>query len=178
MSKNSIIVILIIIIVIVAGVWYFTSSSQQASVANNNAPAHLPKISDFTGTWVSVEAGKGIQATGEFTLGKTTSQITLSGDVQVVIQKIENNVASGTVAYNNVCYTTSTDKQPKCVNISAKPVELQINGDKLTFNGPTSTGGTDSFNGTYADGVVSGTFTREGPYGKLSGTFSMVHQKD
>lgn len=174
MSKNYIILVVVVTIIVVVGGWWYVSSSQRpASIAsmkqnntiNNNqntALGTLTQTDGLAGTWVSAVSGKGIQASGKLVSSKAVTQVTVTGDVQVIIQKVTADTALGTIAYSNLCYDETASvaggatisKKPQCISVSAKQIELKISGDKISFEGPTATGGTDSFVGTYAGGKV------------------------
>jgi hypothetical protein len=137
------------------------------------------------GTWVSAVQGKGMQASGKVETSRATTQLNLSGDIVVVIDKVSDNIASGTITYNNLCSTsivsvpgkTEVSEPPQCIDGNARPVSLQISGNTLKFDSTTATGGDISFVGNYTKDTVSGTFTRASSYGKLDGTFSLVRAK-
>ena len=145
-----------------------------------------PSTSGLIGKWVSAVSGKGIQATGQLITSNSTSKITLYGDVTIVIDGINGNVATGQLTYTNLCYTSVTTftgssaapiaKPATCLANITKPIKLQISGNSVSFNGTTETGGKESFSGTYSDNSVSGSFTRSSSYGDLKGTLNVVHK--
>src|ERR1035437_593819 len=114
-SKYYIIGAIVLVLVIVAIV--LAMGKSKSSVLKNE-PANL------VGNWVSVVEGKGMQGSGKITIFNTTNQINVSGDISLVIEKVEDNVAYGTITYNNLCYTTAkitagitaTPGAPKCTS--------------------------------------------------------------
>ena len=208
MSKNSLIAIIVVIVIVFAGVawWYVSSAHQQVSVAPaqqnvvaNNEQGNSAALetlnpgatnstasNGLVGTWVSTTKDKGMQGTGKIVLPKSTTQFTISGDVNLVISKVENNIGTGTISYTNLCttetttYTTgkaaSTKKLP-CERASGKPVQIKIDGNKITATAKTSTDADISFTGNYTNSVISGTVVVKGTYGDMTGTFSLTKLK-
>jgi len=149
-----------------------------AASVNNSASAN-----ELIGTWFSAEQGKGMQGTGKFVTARATTQIDVSSDVSVVIQKVENNLAIGTLTYNDLCTTaiiTPTGKpaiteQPRCTKKDSQPVALQIgDNNNLSFKGKNSIGADISFAGSYTNDTVSGTFTWDSTSGEIKGTFNLI----
>ena len=85
------------------------------------------------------------------------------------------------MAYTNLCSTATVSvpgkaavsEPPQCISNVSKPIQIQIVGNTLQFEGPTDAGGTVSFVGNYTETAISGTFTRESSYGKIHGTFDL-----
>jgi len=187
--------VLVILIIVIAVISHGTTPavSPQSQTANP-APATSTTVvattsattpsetSGLVGTWSSAVAGKGVQGSGKVTVSGTNYQISLDGDVHLVIQKIENGAAVGTIAYNNLCLTlvvsapgkTPVTKPAQCVSSPAVPATIQINGSTLTFSGKSQLGSDISFTGNFADGKITGTFTRMSSYGKVSGSFDLI----
>jgi hypothetical protein len=155
------------------------------SVATTTAPA-TASASGLVGTWGSAVAGKGVQGSGKVTVAGTNYQISLDGDVNLIIQKVADGAAIGTIAYNNLCLTiiesapgkTPVTKPAQCVSSPAVPAKIQINGSTLTFTGKSQLGSDISFTGNFADGKITGTFTRMSSYGKVSGSFDLVRAQN
>ena len=155
-----------------------TSTTSTATTSATTSAA----TDGLVGTWGSAEAGKGVQGSGKVTISGTSYQISLDGDVNLVIQKVENGAAVGTIAYNNLCLTTvvtapgkaPVTKPAQCVSSPAIPATIQINGSTLTFTGKSQLGSDISFSGNFANGKITGTFTRMSSYGKVSGSFDLV----
>ncbi len=135
--------------------------------------ANVPAVNPLIGTWTSATPGKGMQATGTATILRKNYEYTVAGDVTVVIQSVENNIASGTITYTNACLTV-VSRAPQCITSLVKPVQLQINGNAITFDSQTEAGVDVSFTGTYTNNAMSGTFVRTSSIGKASGTFNLV----
>jgi len=202
MSKNSLIAtIVIIVIIIVVGAWWYVSSanssskvapSQQNVSANSNQinpvateSANSKTENDLIGTWVSTTKDKGMQGSGKIVLPKSTTQFSISSDISLVITKVENNIGSGTVSYTNLCTTETTTftekpattKNLPCVSAAGKPVEVHIDGNKVSLAGKTSTDADISFTGSYTNDTMSGTVVVKGTYGDMTGTFSLTKSK-
>ena len=190
MQKNSLITVIVIVIIIIAGGawWYASSHGQKASVAPTQPVAVVASTTtsnDLVGTWVSTTPGKGMQGTGTITLPKSTTNFSISGDVNLVITKVENNIGSGTISYSNLCTTETTTyttkpavtKKLPCTSAVGKPIEVAIDGNKVTFNGQTSTGADISFTGSYTNDTSSGTVVVKGTYGDMTGSFSLTKAK-
>jgi hypothetical protein len=162
-----------------------TNPTPAAPVVSPTSDASPASDNVLVGTWVSSVKGKGMQASGEVKISGATSKFNLSGDVEVSIQKVVGNTASGTITFNNLCSIKTVSvpgkddvsEPPQCINGSSKPVELQINGNAISFQSQAETGANISFTGNYANDSVSGTFTRESSYGKMDGTFNLVRAK-
>lgn len=157
-----------------------TADATAPAPAENAAPA-----SSIVGTWTSTTPGKGVEATGSMVTSRATTQLTVSGDIKLVIQKVTNGTATGVISYNNICSKLTitypgkapTTQTPQCFNLDNKPVTLQVSGDKVTFDGPSALGGTLSMEGTFSGDTASGTSVREGALGKLNGTFNLTRVK-
>ena len=167
-------------------------TSAAPSEAAAPAPAQTPApvadtapASSIVGTWTSTTPGKGVEATGSMVTSKANTQLTLSGDIKLVIQKVENGTASGMISYNNICskltitYTgqAPVTQTPKCLNLDNKPITLHVSGNKVTFDGPSALGGTLSMEGTFSGDTASGTSVRQGALGTLNGTFNLTRVK-
>jgi hypothetical protein len=155
-----------------------------AASANNSS---TDPANELIGTWVSADQGKGLQGTGKFVTTRATTQIDVYSDVNVVIQKVENNVAIGTLTYIDLCTTaiitptgkTAITEQPRCTKKDSQPVELQIgDNNKLNFKGKNAIGADISFTGSYTNDAVSGTFTWASTSGEIKGTFDLVRSKN
>jgi len=148
-------------------------------------PTQAPANS-LIGTWVSSVKGKGMQGSGKIVLPKFTTQLEMSGDVNLVIKTVADNIASGIISYSNLCTVSTVTmpgkpaaaKPPQCVSGESKEVQLHVNGNALTFAGQTSTGANVSFTGNYTNDTMSGAFTIAGSYGDMKGTFSLERAKN
>src|SRR4030067_3527292 len=63
---------------------------------------NLTPARDLKGTWTSSIRGKGIQLYGQFVTGPGTTKIYEEGDMELIIDKMEGNTASGTIRYTNL----------------------------------------------------------------------------
>ena len=172
------VIVLIVIVLIIVLIMGKSKSNKM-----ENKPENL------VGNWVSAVIGKGMQGSGKITVGRTTADINVSGDISLKIDKVENNVASGTVTYNNLCYTsirsttskTTPAQAPKCVSGISKTIQAQITGDKLTIQGQTILGVNLAYEATYTNNDITGTFSRTGSNDKInenfSGTFNLFRAK-
>ncbi len=140
----------------------------------------------LVGTWTSSVSGKGLEGAGTITTAHTVTKLTATGDVNLVIQEVENGVAIGTITYSNLCLTAAVSvsgraavtEPAKCVNVDSKSVQAQITGNAITFGGTTVLGGTVLFTGTYSNDTISGTFKQTSSYGEVDGTFSLMRTKN
>ncbi len=138
------------------------------------------------GTWTSSVKDKGMEGSGKVAIRGTAAQVKLTSDVDLVIQKVENNTADGTITFNNSCLasTISVPGKPdvvepaQCLSLATRPASLQIDGDKISYTGKSDLGADISLTGTYTNDSISGTFTRTGTSGVINGTFSLVRVKN
>jgi hypothetical protein len=187
--------VLVILIIVIAVISHGTTPvvAPQSQTANTALATTTPNIattsasnsaaaSSLVGTWGSAAAGKGVQGSGEVMISGKSYQLSLHGDVDLVIQKVTDSAAIGTIAYNNLCLTTVVSapgqtpitKPAQCVSSAAVPATIQINGSTLTFTGKSELGSDISFTGSFENGTITGTFTRMSSYGKISGSFDLV----
>jgi len=179
-------IILIVIIVVMVLSVNSKSTPQQYQAASSPATSVKNSISTngLVGTWVSAVSGKGLQGSGKVVTAHSSTDITAYGDLKLVIQKIENNTAIGTIAYTNLCYTiassilgkATTTKPPQCTNTGDEPARLQVSGNTISYNGQTVLSANVSLEANYNGDTISGTFTRTGTYGKVTGTINLVRQ--
>src|SRR3989344_8367236 len=146
-SRGFSIIILLIVLgliagAVVAGVYVTGGNSdllksveqKLKSIITAKPPiGNLTPTRDLRGTWTSSIRGKGIQLYGQFCTGPDTTKIYEDGDVELIINTVQNNTASGTIRYTNLCSygeTTipgySTISVPRqCLNDSgASPIEI------------------------------------------------------
>ena len=170
----AVLVVVIILVIVLLGT--------PKSGGKKNEPANP------VGNWVSAVSGKGMEGSGKIKIGSTTADITVGGDINLTIDKVENGVASGTVTYNNLCYTSTrttagkvTVGKPQCVSGVSKTIELAITGDKMTFGAQTVLGVDLKYEASFTNDAIKGTFSRAGTNDKIneniSGTFSLVRAK-
>ena len=143
------------------------------SIATTTAPT-AASTNDLVGTWGSAVAGKGVQGSGKVTISGTSYQISLDGDVNLIIQKVANGAAVGTIAYNNLCLTavvSAPGKTPVTKPAQARKslpqylLQSRSISLTLTFTGKSQLGSDISFTGTIGNGTITGTFTRMSSYG-------------
>jgi hypothetical protein len=179
-------IVIILIVVFVMGLFKSGKNHELLNSPLASAVENLkPKKTGIVDTWVSSETGKGMQGEGKIVTSRSATEIKISGDVKVVIDKVEDNVASGTIIYNNLCYTptiTMTGKAPvveapRCINNDVKPVQLQLDGNKLSFVGQTEIGASIAFSGNLDNDAITGTFVWSSSYGKIDGTFDLARAK-
>ena len=155
------------------------SNAPEAAAANSNSANGL------VGTWVSATQSKGMQGSGKITLRGTVYKIDMTGDVDLVIQKVENNTSTGTITFNNFCLTTTISVPGKpdviepaqCLNGNSRPATMQISGNTINYSGKSDLGADINLAGTYTNDSMSGTFVRTSSSGKINGTFSLVRSK-
>ena len=185
------IVLVVIIVIILLSVGKSKSSETNSQAVNGVNTSATPvenatSNSGLVGTWVSAVSGKGLQGSGKVVTAHSSTEITASSDLKLVIQKIENNTAIGTIAYTNLCYTIATSilgraattKPPQCTNTGDEPARLQVSGNTISYNGQTVLSANVSLEATYSGDTISGTFTRTGAYGKVTGTINLVRVKN
>ena len=156
------------------------TATTTATTTANSAPAN-----GAIGTWVSATKGKGIQGSGKATLNGILFQLSLAGDVTLVIQKVENNAGTGTITFNNVCVTGTksvdgkapTAFSPQCEKTYSQPAVMQIDGNKFSYAGKSDLGADISLTGTFATDSMTGTFTRTSTSGTITGTFNLIREK-
>jgi hypothetical protein len=167
-----VLVVIILLVVLLMG--------KSKSVAKKNLPENL------VGNWVSTVSGKGLQGSGKMTIFNTSNQIDVASDINLTIDKVENNIAYGTVTYNNFCYTTAkitagkaaAASAPKCTSGISKTIQTQITGNKMTFGAQSILGVDLAYEADFTDSAITGTFSRTGTNQKIdeniSGTFNLV----
>jgi len=138
------------------------------------------------GTWVSAVQGKGMQGSGKIAISGTATQITFTGDVNLVVQKVENNTGTGEITFTNLCGSkvTSVPGKPdvigpaQCISGNSLPAVMRINGNTITYTGKSILGADISLTGTYTNDSMSGTFTRTSASGNITGTFNLARAKN
>ena len=190
-------VVVIVIIVLLVGKSKPTEQNLQAANTANVpevntgtvsgvAPSSEPASQGFVGTWVSATQGKGMEGAGKVTTPRTSTEITVTGDVKLVIQKIESGMAIGTLSYSNLCYVIATSisgkaavaKPAQCTNTGEAAARLKVAGNKISYDGQTALSSDVSFEGNLSGDTLIGTFTRTGTYGKVTGTLNLVRAKN
>jgi len=195
-SRGFSIIILLIVLgliagAVVAGVYVTGGNSDLLKSVEQKLKSIItakPPIGNLTptrglrGTWTSSIRGKGIQLYGQFTTGPDTTKIYEDGDVELIINTVQNNTASGTIRYTNLCSTGSTTVPgygnitvPKqCVpDTGAQAIQIRVSGSRLDFGTVSAGGGTFSMQGNFTTDIISGTMTTTTSYGVIKGEFHL-----
>jgi hypothetical protein len=158
------------------------------SIITPAAPiGNLTPVRDLRGTWISSLKGKGMQNYGKFTTGPGTTQIYQEADIELIINSVSGNTASGTMRYINLCTwgSTSAPKIPtisvpkNCNSTGANPIQIRVSGSRLDFG--TMNAGSVSFSmqGNYTTDIISGTMTANiSPYGVIKGEFHLIRKQN
>jgi hypothetical protein len=187
-------IILIVIVVVVMLSRNSESVTQQSQAQNTTNTSTTNTVATKTnpistsgliGTWVSSVPKKGMQGSGKGTLNGTNYKINFTGDINLVVQKVENNVGTGTITFSNLCLvaTVTTPGKPdvvrpaQCLKSYTEPAVMQINGNAIKYTGPTVLGASISLTGTYTNDSFSGTFERTSTSGTANGTFDLTRLK-
>lgn len=144
----------------------------------------LTPARDLRGTWKSSLIGKGIEVNGTFTTGPGTTTVHENGDMELIIDSVINNTASGRLRYSDLCVTAQT-VMPKplpsitvpktCTKDSGySPITMQIIGSRIIFETANVAGATVTMQGNFTTDIMSGTTTVTLPgYGTLIGEFHL-----
>lgn len=181
-------VVLIVIIVVIMLLGNSKSGKQQSqaentvstTTTNTSATPNINSTSsdELVGAWASSVQGKGMQGSGKVVFQGTSYQINFTGDVNLNIQKVENNVGTGTIAFSNLCLTTTgVNKKAQCLKSYTESAVMQIVGNTINFTGQTVLGANLSLTGIYTNDSISGTFVRTSTSGKINGTFDLIRAK-
>ncbi len=145
----------------------------------------LALVRDLRGTWKSSLAGKGIQVYGKFTTGPGIATVYEDGDMELIIDSVINNIASGKVRFTNLCATAQATI-PKLKTITTKkctpdtgylPMGIRVSGSALDFGTVSIPGAAASMQGTYTTDIITGSMTVTLPaYGALKGEFHLMRQ--
>jgi hypothetical protein len=146
---------------------------------------NLTPARDLKGTWKSSLSGKGLQVFGKFTTGPAITTVTEDGDMEIIIDSVENNIASGKVRYTNLT-ATAVATVPKLKTITTKsgqkdtgylPISIRVSGSALDFGTVKTSGATFTMVGSYTTDIMSGSMTMTLPgYGVLKGEFHLNRQ--
>lgn len=151
-------------------------------------PGSLSPARDIKGTWVSSLSGKGLELFGEFTAGGGVTKVYENGDVELIIEKVEGNTATGKMRVYNVCTTgqgtypapVGTISLPKqCYeDVGFYPVSIKVSASSLDFgmyeNGSVSL----NMQGNFTTDIMSGTITTNvDPYGVIKGEFHLNRKR-
>ena len=147
---------------------------------------NLTPARDLRGTWTSSIRSKGIQLYGQFTTGPGTTKIYEDGDVELIINTLTGNTASGTMRYTNLCSSGSTtipgyasvSVPRQCVaDTGAQVIQIRVSGSRLDFGTVSAGGATFSMQGNFTTDIISGTMTATTPYGIIKGEFHLNRKR-
>jgi hypothetical protein len=157
------------------------------SIITPNAPiGNLTPVRDLRGTWKSSLAGKGFQVYGKLATGPGTTTIYEEGDIELVIDSVANNVASGKIRYTNMCVTvqsTAPNIKPVTVKNCSKdsgylPMAIRVSGALLDFGSVSAGGASFSMQGSYTTDLIKGNMTVNlPPHGVLKGEFHLIRKQ-
>ena len=152
----------------------------------------LPQIGIFApdlglvGTWKSSTAGKGLELFGEFTTGPIYTTVYEDGDIEIIINSVKGNTASGEIRYPKLCAsatTTAPKMKPitvsKCADDSGYlPLSISVSKNTLYFNTVIVNGAKVTMQGTYSTDVMTGSMMANVlPYGVIKGVFNLNRVK-
>jgi len=157
------------------------------SIVTPKAPTgDLTPVRDLRGTWKSSLPGKGIQANGKFTTGPGITTIYQDGDMEIVIDSVMDNIATGKIRFTNLCVSVQT-AAPKIAPVNVKhctkdtgylPLGIKVSGNTLDFGTISVPGATASMQGAYTADIMTGNMTVTLPaYGALQGEFRLMRSK-
>lgn len=184
---GCVVLIVIIIVIVLLGNSKSTKQPIQTQNITNTPTVNTSSTSDngLVGTWISSTKGKGMQGSGKVTYNGTAYKVDFTGDINLAVQKVENNVGTGTITFSNLCLVATISvpgksdvKRPaQCLKSYTEPAVMQINGNNIKYEGQTVLGASISLTGTYTNDSFSGTFVRTSTAGTTNGTFNLVHTK-
>ncbi len=150
---------------------------------------NLTPARDLRGTWKSSLSGKGLQLYGRHTTYGSITDMYEDGDIELIINNVQNNIAVGTMRYINLCgwgETTVTIpgaegviNVPKtCVaDTGPQEISIQVSSSALDFGTISVDGITATMQGNFTTDIISGTMTVTMPGGVLKGTFNLSRQR-
>lgn len=196
-NKGSSLVALLIILVLAAGtvtyivvkkplMFSFIEEKIKTIITPKPPIGDLTPSRDLRGTWVSSLSGKGMQLYGQFLTAGATTKVYENGDIELKIDKVENNIASGQIRYYNVCgygetrvpdYGTVSVPKFRIKDTGFKPVQIRVSATSVDF-GTISVGGvTATMQGSFTTDIMSGTMTTTTSYGVVKGEFHLIRKK-
>lgn len=151
---------------------------------------NLTPARDLRGVWKSSLSGKGLQIYGKFTVplptGVSITTVYEDGDVEIQIDSVENNIASGKIRFTNLC-ATATVTAPKIAPITTKqcqadsgymPLSIRVSGSALDFGTTAVSGATVTMQGSYLTDIITVSMTADvPPYGVLKGVYNLNRQR-
>jgi hypothetical protein len=196
------VVVLVVLIGAAASIVYLAKTNPEMfqSVSDKIASIITPKpyagnltpARDLRGTWISSLSGKGMQLYGQFTTENSVTDVYEDGDIEIKIESVENNIASGTIRYFNACGRgTSTVTIPGegkrvisvpktcAADTGHQPIEIRVSSSALDFGTVTAGDITSTMQGTFTSDIMSGSMTvTYPPYGTIKGTFNLMRQRE
>jgi hypothetical protein len=143
---------------------------------------NLTPTRDLRGTWKSSLTGKGLQLYGVIKAGPSVTTVTEDGDVEMIIDSVENNIARGKIRYTNLKITGVTTA-PKIKPVTIKqsvqdsgelPLTIRVSANSLDFGSQTVNGVAITMQGTYTTDIMSGSMSAIIPsYGVIKGVFHL-----
>jgi hypothetical protein len=173
MSKGTkiLIPVLTLVVVVVAAITYTILQK----------PLVTP-VSGLIGTWQSSVAGKGMEVRSETMIGPTAMKIYQAGDIELIIDSVKDNTATGQIRLTNFCVSAeataagiTTTIPEQCVEDSRySPLVIKVSGSELDFGTATIEDVTTSMQGSYTANTMTGTMTITNPaFGVLEGEFNL-----
>jgi hypothetical protein len=149
---------------------------------------NLTPARDLRGTWKSSLAKKGIQVYGKFTTGPAITTVYEEGDMELIIDSVKDNIASGKIRYLNLSVTGQTTAPKPVGTISLpkqyvkdtgySPISIRVSSSALDFGTVVVDGAKATMQGSYTTDIMSGSMTVTLPaYGVLKGEFHLSRQK-
>lgn len=142
----------------------------------------ISPVRDLRGNWTSSLSGKGLQLFGKFETGSSTTHVSENGDIDLAIDSVVGNTASGTIRYRNLT-ATGTTSVPGYGNINVppvkeadtgmRPIQIRVSGSRLDFGTINADGVNFTMQGSYTTDIISGTMTATTSYGVIKGTFNL-----
>jgi len=158
------------------------------SIVVPKAPiGNISPARDIRGTWISSLSKKGFQLYGRFEVPGSVSNIYENGDVELIIDDITDNIATGQMRYFNVCGHGQTIAPPpigtinvpeKCIaDTGFAPVNIRITGSALDFGTVVNDDISATMQATFTSDMIAGTMAVETPNGIIKGPFNLMKKK-
>ncbi len=149
---------------------------------------NLEPARDLRGTWVSSLSGKGFQLNGKFVAAGATTTVYEDGDIELIIDNVENGQATGTIRYFNICAWGFTiapvvgkvSVPEQCVSDSgAQPITIGVSSSALDFGAITTDSVVATMRGSFTTDLIHGTMTATiAPYGEVKGFFNLHRKRE
>ncbi|HSD12390.1 MAG TPA: hypothetical protein VLC10_02420, partial [Patescibacteria group bacterium] len=168
----------------------FVEEKMRSIITPQSTPGVLTPARDLQGTWISSLPGKGIQVYGKFVTGQATTTAYEHGDMELVIDSVTNNIASGKVRYTNLCVSGQTvapkpvgtvSLPEQCIKDTGyNPITMRVSGSHLDFVPAAVSGATITMQGNFTTDIMSGTATVIMPAygGGLKGEFHLNRRRE